>query len=261
MSAGATSKRLVIDFSLPGQAGTEAVQQDHPRLRQWRVDVAVPGFGDRSCRPDAGRPRGRGEPAPSRPLSRPSPACASSTKRPAATRSFAPRTIGPRSRWSSTRRRTTSRSSCRPSRCGTPRPRRLPAGWTVGVTGEDALAVGRLRAVAAATASCSRHCSAGSVRCWSSPSSSRRSWRCLPLIVAAASILLTFVFLLPLTYATGHVVHRPVPGLPDRPRRRDRLLAAAGHPMAGGTRLTAATTTTPSWWPWRPPGGQSCSAG
>ena len=58
----------------------------------------------------------------------------------------------------------------------------------------------------------------------------------LPLVVAAVSILTTFLFLLPLTYAHRRVVHRPVPGRADRPRRRDRLLAAARHPLARGAR-------------------------
>ena len=58
----------------------------------------------------------------------------------------------------------------------------------------------------------------------------------LPLIVAAASIMATFIMLLPITYATARVVHRRVPHRADRPRRGHRLLAAVRHAMARGTR-------------------------
>ena len=58
----------------------------------------------------------------------------------------------------------------------------------------------------------------------------------LPLVVAVASILTTFILLLPLTYRDRRVVHRRVPRRADRPRRRDRLLADLRHALAGGAR-------------------------
>ena len=45
-SAGATSKRLVVDFSLPGQAGTEASNKIIHDFGNGGIDLAVPGLGD-----------------------------------------------------------------------------------------------------------------------------------------------------------------------------------------------------------------------
>ena len=52
---------------------------------------------------------------------------------------------------------------------------------------------------------------------------------------------------------------RRVPDRPDRPRRRDRLLAAGGHPLARGARPRPPTATTPSRPRWPPPAGPCCS--
>ena len=56
----------------------------------------------------------------------------------------------------------------------------------------------------------------------------------VPLIIAAVSILTTFLLVLGLTYVHRRQLRRAVPDRADRPGRGDRLLAAAGLPLARG---------------------------
>ncbi len=56
----------------------------------------------------------------------------------------------------------------------------------------------------------------------------------VPLLIAAVSILTTLLVVLGLTYVCGRLVHRAVPGVAGRARRGHRLLAAARHALARG---------------------------
>ena len=59
----------------------------------------------------------------------------------------------------------------------------------------------------------------------------------VPLLIAIPSILTTFLLVLGLTACDQCQLPRRVPGRADGARCRDRLLAAADHPLARGTRV------------------------
>ena len=109
-----------------------------------------------------------------------------------------------------------------------------PAGATIGVTGEDALAVGDDDSGGPGVLGETLLGALGALVVLAFVFASFLAF--LPLVVAAVSILATFLLLLPITYVTDVSFIVAVPDRADRPRRRDRLLAAARHPMARGTR-------------------------
>ena len=128
-----------------------------------------------------------------------------------------------------------------PALIRTPQPRRLSrrsprAPRPTGPRSRSAGSACWRRGAAVTAASCSRSCSAGSVPCSCWPWSSGRCWPACPLLVAAVSILGTFLALLGLTYADRRVGRGRVPGRADRPGRGHRLLAAGGHSLARGER-------------------------
>jgi RND superfamily putative drug exporter len=199
MSAGATSKRLVIDFSLPGQAGTEAANKivhdfgNGGSTTPYLVSVTVPASQTLDGH-EADVTRVFQATQKARPNLRIIDEATSHNKvfRTKDNRTAFALVFYPPPHNSSFKSPTT------PLRDATTAA--VPSGWKVGVTGEDALAegdssggggnsvlfetllggLGALLVLAFVFAS---------------------FLALLPMIVAAASILLTFIFLLPLTYA------------------------------------------------------------
>jgi RND superfamily putative drug exporter len=200
LSAGATSKRLVVDFSLPGQAGTEAANKiihdfgNGGSTSPYLVSVTVPA-GQTLNGHEAEVARAFQATQHARPGLRVIDEATSGDKvfrtkdnRTAFAFAFYP---PPHNQ--------SFKTPTEPIRHATAAA--VPAGWTVGVTGEDALAAGdssggRGNSVLFETLLGGFGALLVLVFVFAS------FLALLPLVVAAASILLTFVFLLPLTYAT-----------------------------------------------------------
>jgi RND superfamily putative drug exporter len=199
-TAGATSKRLVVDFSLPGQAGTEASNKiikdfgNGGSTSPFIVSVTAPPgqqVGDHQAEvAKAFQAAGK-----ARPNLRVIDEATSGDK--------VFRTSDGRTAfalvWYPMPRSATASLPTNDLRHATTAA--VPAGWTVGVTGEDALAVGNSggdngNGVLVETIIGGL----GALVVLAFVFASFLAF--LPLVVAAASILLTFVFLLPLTYAT-----------------------------------------------------------
>ncbi len=201
ISAGATSKRLVIDFSLPGQAGTEASDKiihdfgNGGSTSPYLVSVTVPA-GQKVTGHEAQVAR----------------AFQAAQKATPGLRVIDEKTSGDkvfRTRDDRTAfalvfypppHNQSFKLPTEPLRHATSAA--LPAGWSVGVTGEDALAAGDSsggggNSVLFETLLGGLGALLVLVFVFAS------FLALLPLVVAAASILLTFVFLLPLTYATN----------------------------------------------------------
>jgi RND superfamily putative drug exporter len=200
LSAGATSKRLVIDFSLPGQAGTEAANK------------IIHDFGNGgSTSPyliSVTPPRAQTLDGHEAEVSR---AFQAAQKATPGLRVIDEATSGDKVFRTKDNRTAFAlvfyppphnqsfKMPTEPLRHATTAA--VPAGWTVGVTGEDALAAGDSsggggNSVLLETLLGGFGALLVLVFVFAS------FLALLPLIVAAASILLTFVFLLPLTYAT-----------------------------------------------------------
>ncbi len=201
LCAGATSKRLVIDFSLPGQAGTEASNKiihdfgNGGSTSPYLVSVTAP----------AGQTLDGHE--------------AEVAKAFQATQQAKPglRVIDEATSGSKVFRTKDNRTAfalvfyppphnqsfklpTEPLRHATSAA--VPAGWTVGVTGEDALAAGNSSGGGGNSVLFETLIGGfGALLVLIFVFASFLA--VLPLVVAAASILLTFIFLLPLTYATN----------------------------------------------------------
>ena len=203
-TSGKTSDRLTIDFSLPGQPGTEAARPDRQGVPQRRQHGAAAGDGHAAGGPDGHRQRGRDRRRRSTrsPRRRPETRCGWSTRPTPATRRSAPTTTARRTRmvfYPFPQSFDAAAARPRPIRDGR-RGGRAGRRGRSGVTGIDALAVGdesgRPGRAGRDPARSARR--AGS--CW--PSCSRRCWRSCRSLIAAVSILATFLMLLPLTYLT-----------------------------------------------------------
>jgi RND superfamily putative drug exporter len=200
LSAGATSKRLVVDFSLPGQAGTEAAHKiihdfgNGGSTSPYLVSVTVP----------AGQTLNGHEAEVAR-------AFQASQKARSGLRVIDEATSGDKVFRTKDNRTAFAlvfyppphnqsfKLPTDPLRHATSAA--VPAGWTVGVTGEDALASGDSSGGGGASVLIETLLGGfGALLVLAFVFASFLAL--LPLVVAAASILLTFVFLLPLTYAT-----------------------------------------------------------
>jgi RND superfamily putative drug exporter len=200
LSAGATSKRLVIDFSLPGQAGTEASNKiihdfgNGGSTSPYLVSVTVPaGQTLNGHEAEVGRAFQAAQRA--KPGLRVIDESTSGNKvfrtednRTAFALIFYP---PPHNQ--------SFKLPTEPLRHATSAA--VPAGWTVGVTGEDALAAGDSSGGGGNSVLLETLLGGlGALLVLAFVFASFLAL--LPMVVAAASILLTFVFLLPLTYAT-----------------------------------------------------------
>jgi putative drug exporter of the RND superfamily len=201
LSAGATSKRLVIDFSLPGQQGTKASDKiihdfgNGGSTSPYLVSVTVPA-GQTLTGHEAEAARAFQAAGHAKPGLRVIDEATSGDKifRTKDDRTAFALVFYPPPRNQSFKLPT---EPMRDAMKGA-----VPAGWTVGVTGEDALAVGDSggghgNSVLIETLLGGFGALLVLVFVFAS------FLALLPLIVAAASILLTFIFLLPLTYATN----------------------------------------------------------
>jgi len=200
MSAGATSKRLVIDFSLPGQAGTEASNKiihyfgNGGSTSPYLVSVSAPA-GQTLNGHEAEVARAFQVAQKARPGLRVIDESTSGDKvfRTKDNRTAFALVFYPPPHNQSFKMPT------EPLRHATSAA--VPAGWTVGVTGEDALAAGD--SSGGGGNSVLLETLLGGVGALLVLVFVFASFLALlPMVVAAASILLTFVFLLPLTYAT-----------------------------------------------------------
>jgi putative drug exporter of the RND superfamily len=200
LSAGATSKRLVIDFSLPGQAGTEASNKiihdfgNGGSTSPYLISVTAPASQSLNGH-EAEVARAFQAAQKAKPGLRVIDEATSGDKvfRTKDNRTAFALVFYPPPHNQSFKMPT------EPLRHATTAA--VPAGWTVGVTGEDALAAGNSsgghgNSVLLETLLGGFGALLVLVFVFAS------FLALLPLIVAAASILLTFVFLLPLTYAT-----------------------------------------------------------
>ena len=201
LSAGATSKRLVIDFSLPGQQGTKASDKiihdfgNGGSTSPYLVSVTVPA-GQTLTGHEAEAARAFQAAGHAKPGLRVIDEATSGDKvfRTKDDRTAFALVFYPPPRNQSFKLPT---EPMRDAMKGA-----VPAGWTVGVTGEDALAVGDSggghgNSVLIETLLGGFGALLVLVFVFAS------FLALLPLVVAAASILLTFIFLLPLTYATN----------------------------------------------------------
>ena len=197
-SAGATSKRLVVDFSLPGQAGTQASDKiihdfgNGGSTSPYLVSATVPA-GQTLDGHTAEVARGFAAAQKATPGLRVIDEATSGDKvfRTKDNRTAFALIFYPPPHHQSFKLPTT------PLRDATTKA--LPAGWTVGVTGEDALAAGNSGGGGNSVLIETLLGGLGALLVLAFVFASFLAL--LPLIVAAASILLTFVFLLPLTYA------------------------------------------------------------
>ncbi|MGB8650602.1 MAG: MMPL family transporter [Mycobacteriales bacterium] len=199
LSAGATSKRLIIDFSLPGQPGTEAA-------KKIVAEYGNGGFTSPflvSVTPPAGQEITGHEQEVARAFA------ATGAARPglrvldeAATGDRSFRTHDDRTAYAMVFYPFTHTGSftlpTEPMRKATEAA--VPQGWSVGVTGEDALAAGDSGGNGPGVLAETLLGGVGALLVLVFVFASFLAL--LPLVVAAASILLSFVFLLPLTYLT-----------------------------------------------------------
>ena len=201
VSAGATSKRLVIDFSLPGQAGTEASNKiihdfgNGGSTSPYLVSVTAPA-GQTLNGHEAEVARAFQAAQQAKPGLRVIDEATSGNKvfRTKDNRTAFALVFYPPPHNQSFKLPT------EPLRHATTAA--VPAGWTVGVTGEDALAAGDSSGGGGNSVLLETLLGGfGALLVLAFVFASFLAL--LPLIVAAASILLTFVFLLPLTYATN----------------------------------------------------------
>jgi RND superfamily putative drug exporter len=201
MSAGATSKRLVIDFSLPGQAGTVAANKiihdfgNGGSTSPFLVSVTVPA-GQTLDGHAADVSRAFQATQKAKPELRLIDEATSGDK--------VFRTKDNRTAFAlvffSPPRHQSFKLPTEPLRSATAAA--VPAGWTVGVTGEDALAAGDSGGGGGGSSVLFETLLGGLGALLVLAFVFASFLAFLPLIVAAASILLTFVFLLPLTYLT-----------------------------------------------------------
>jgi RND superfamily putative drug exporter len=201
ISAGATSKRLVIDFSLPGQPGTQAsdkIIHDYGNggsTSPYLVSVTAP----------AGQTLTGHEAEVSRAFQAAQKATPGLRVIDEATSGYkAFRTKNDRTAFALVFYPPPHNQSFKlptePLRHATTAA--VPAGWTVGVTGEDALAAGDSGGGGGNSVLFETLLGGlGALLVLAFVFASFLAF--LPLVVAAASILLTFVFLLPLTYLTN----------------------------------------------------------
>ena len=201
VSAGATSKRLVVDFSLPGQAGTQASDKiihdfgNGGSTSPYLMSVTAP-VGQRVTGHEAAVARAFHAAQRARPGLRVIDEATSGDKvfrtkddRTAFALIFYP---PPHNQ--------SFKMPTEPLRHATTAA--VPTGWTVGVTGEDALAAGNSSGGNGNSVLFETLLGGfGALLVLAFVFASFLAF--LPLVVAAASILLTFVFLLPLTYATN----------------------------------------------------------
>jgi RND superfamily putative drug exporter len=201
VSASATSKRLVIDFSLPGQAGTEASNKiikdfgNGGSTSPFIVSVTAPP-GQKVADHQGEVAQAFAAAGKARPNLRVVDEASSGDKvfRTSDGRTaFAlvwypmPRSASESLPTNDLRHATTAA---------------VPQGWTVGVTGEDALAAGNSGGGNGNGVLLETFIGGlGALVVLAFVFASFLAF--LPLVVAAASILLTFVLLLPLTYATN----------------------------------------------------------
>ena len=199
VSAGATSKRLVIDFSLPGQAGTEASNKiihdfgNGGSTSPYLVSVTVPA-GQTLDGHEADVSKAFQAAQKAKPGLRLVDEATSGNKvfrtkdnRTAFALVFYPPPHNQSFKLPTEPLRTATTAA-------------VPTGWTVGVTGEDALAAGNSSGGGNSVLFETLLGGLGALLVLAFVFASFLAL--LPLVVAAASILLTFVFLLPLTYLT-----------------------------------------------------------
>ena len=199
-SAGATSKRLVIDFSLPGQPGTQAADKiihdfgNGGSTSPYLISVTVPaGQTLNGHESDAARAFQAAQ--KSKPGLRVIDEATSGDKvfRTKDNRTAFALVFYPPPHNQSFKLPTEPlRHSLTTA---------VPAGWTVGVTGEDALAAGNSSGGGNSVLLETLLGGLGALLVLAFVFASFLAL--LPMVVAAASILLTFVFLLPLTYLTN----------------------------------------------------------
>jgi RND superfamily putative drug exporter len=198
-AAGSTSKRLVIDFSLPGQAGTQAANKiihdfgNGGSTSPFLVSVTAPA-GQTLSGHEAEVSRAFQATQKAKPGLRVIDEATSNNKvfRTKDNRTAFALIFYPPPHNSSFKLPTT------PLRQATAAA--VPAGWTVGVTGEDALAAGDSSGGGGNSVLLETLLGGlGALLVLAFVFASFLAF--LPLIVAGASILLTFIFLLPLTYA------------------------------------------------------------
>ncbi len=201
LSAGATSKRLVIDFSLPGQPGTQASDKiikafgNGGSTSPYLISVTAPAGqtleGHQSEVARAFQASQRAQPG-LRVIDE-----ASSGDKVFRTKdnrtAFALVFYPPPHDQS-------FKTPTEPLRTATTAA--VPSGWTVGVTGEDALAAGDSGGGGGGNSVLIETLLGGFGALLVLAFVFASFLAFLPLVVAAASILLTFVFLLPLTYLT-----------------------------------------------------------
>jgi RND superfamily putative drug exporter len=199
-SAGATSKRLVVDFSLPGQAGTQASNKiihdfgNGGSTSPYLISVTVPA-GQTLNGQEAQVARAFQAAQHARPGLRVIDEATSGNKvfRANANRTAFALVFFPPPHNTSFKLPT---EPLRHAITGA-----VPATWTVGVTGEDALASGDSSGGGGNSVLFETLLGGfGALLVLAFVFASFLAL--LPMLVAAASILLTFVFLLPLTYAT-----------------------------------------------------------
>ena len=201
MSAGATSKRLVVDFSLPGQAGTQASDKiihdfgNGGSTSPYLISVTAPsgqtvnGHEAEVARAFQAAQRARAGLRLIDEATSGNKVFRTGDDRTAFALIFYP---PPHNQ--------SFKLPTEPLRQATTAA--VPAGWTVGVTGEDALAAGNSSGGKGNSVLFETLLGGfGALLVLAFVFASFLAL--LPLVVAAASILLTFVFLLPLTYATN----------------------------------------------------------
>jgi RND superfamily putative drug exporter len=201
LSAGATSKRLEVDFSIPGQPGTQAADKiihaygNGGSTSPFLVSVTVPA-GQTLTSHEAEAARAFQAAQRSRPSQRVIDEATSGDKvfRTKDDRTAFALVFYPPPKNQSFKLPTEPLRHAMSSA--------VPAGWTVGVTGEDALSAGDSGGGGGNSVLFETLLGGlGALLVLAFVFASFLAF--LPLVVAAASILLTFVFLLPLTYLTN----------------------------------------------------------